>query len=108
MTSFTWAVADMIRALPDECVSIVNLTLTAVRVENEEEVASACRRNIKVSLEAGDPEAADFIPFDALTEEQVIEWSLEALDGSIEGYEAYCDHLLDEQISPSTSRGLPW
>ena len=107
MTSFAWAVADMIRVLPDECVSIVNLTLTAVRTENEEEVARACRRNIKVSLEAGDPEAADFIPFEALTEEQVIEWSLEAMGDSVEGYKAYCDRLLDEQVSPSTSSGLP-
>ena len=53
-----------------------------------------------------DPEAEDYIPYDSLTEADVIEWVQEELD--TEALEAGLDADLAEQASPSVIVGVPW
>ena len=53
-----------------------------------------------------EPTADGFIPFDDLTEADVIGWLQEALD--TEALEQHLDADLAEQASPSILTGVPW
>lgn len=53
------------------------------------------------------PNAPDFIPFDQLTEQDVIGW-LEAKEGWAEDLEARLDADIERQKNPPILSGTPW
>ena len=54
-----------------------------------------------------DPESPDFVPFEQLTEADVIGW-LEAKEDWAEELEERLDAELDRMINPPVLHGLPW
>ena len=54
-----------------------------------------------------DPDSPDFIPFEQLTEADVVGW-LTAKDGWAEALEARLDADIERQKNPPVLSGLPW
>ena len=54
-----------------------------------------------------DPDSPDFIPFDQLTEVDVVGWLMEK-DGWAEALEARLDADIERQKNPPVLHGLPW
>ena len=54
-----------------------------------------------------DPDAPNFVPFDQLTEADVVGW-LAAKDGWAEALEARLDADIERQKNPPVLHGLPW
>lgn len=54
-----------------------------------------------------DPDAPNFVPFDQLTEADVVGW-LTAKDGWAEALEARLDADIERQKNPPVLHGLPW
>lgn len=91
----------MQRRLSDGAVEIVHWS--AVLTENG---ASASAYG-SVTLSTADPE--DFIPYDELTQEEVINWVFEALgpDRVVSIQEGLYDQVQNE-LNPQDALGLPW
>ena len=53
-----------------------------------------------------DPTAPDFVPFDDLTEADVLEWVYESVDK--DSVEASLANQIEEQKAPQTMAGTPW
>ena len=53
-----------------------------------------------------DPTAPDFVPFDDLTEADVLEWVYAAVDK--DAVEAGLTAQIEDQKAPKTEVGLPW
>lgn len=53
-----------------------------------------------------DPEAADYIPYEDLTEEQVLAWVWESVDK--ENTEASLQSKIDADKNPTSATGTPW
>ena len=53
-----------------------------------------------------DPEAADYIPYEQLTEEQVLAWVWESVDK--DATEAALQAKIDADKNPTTGTGVPW
>ena len=54
-----------------------------------------------------DPESPDFIPFEDLTESDVIDW-LMAKEDWADNLEATLDANIEQQVNPPILQGLPW
>ena len=52
------------------------------------------------------PEAADYIPYEQLTEEQVLAWVWESVDK--DATEAALQARIDADKNPTTADGVPW
>jgi len=56
-----------------------------------------------------DPDNPDFVPYDALTEEQVVGWVKgEMGDEAVSAQEALVTKNLEEAMAPATAAGKPW
>ena len=53
-----------------------------------------------------DPESPDFVPFESLTEADVLEWVYAALDK--DSVEASLAANIEDQKAPQTMAGVPW
>jgi hypothetical protein len=53
-----------------------------------------------------DPESPDFVPFESLTEADVLEWVYAALDK--DATEASLASQIEDQKAPQTMAGTPW
>ena len=53
-----------------------------------------------------DPESPDFVPFESLTEADVLEWVYAALDK--DATEASLASQIEDQKAPQTITGTPW
>ena len=107
MATPIWSVVNLEHNLPDGDtppkgqVTIAHWTAT---LEDQGETASAYG-----SVGFGDPEADDYIPYDQLTEIQVLQWVFDTL-GS-EQVTAINDGLanqIEQKLNPPTASGLPW
>jgi len=63
----------------------------------------------KVTL-TGDPDSADFVPFNDLTEAQVVQWVKDSVD--VEAIETQVQSVMDAKVAKREARevltGLPW
>jgi len=53
-----------------------------------------------------DPDSEDFVPFDDLTEADVLEWVYESVDK--DSVEASLASQIEDQKAPQTMAGTPW
>jgi hypothetical protein len=60
----------------------------------------------QVELDAKDPTAPDFIPFEQITQQQMLDWVFEKIDKA--GVEAKLIAIIDEQKAPALVSELPW
>ena len=61
------------------------------------------------SFDAKDPSDPDFIPYDQLTEAQVVQWVKEAMGAdTVAAHEAAVQAQIDAQKNPTNAAGVPW
>lgn len=98
-----WTISQLDRSLPD------GVVLTAHwRVSKTDGDASGTVYGT-ISFPAKNPADPDFVPYDNLTEAQVVQWVKEEMGSNqVAAYEAAVQAQIDKQVNPSTASGLPW
>jgi len=104
--TYTWNIIQLERKLSDGAVYTAHWTVTAVR-----EVTSGMDLTASSygSINFGEPDPSNFIPYLNLTEGEVISWVLAALGN--EQLESICNGLtvqLDTKQNPVDASGVPW
>jgi hypothetical protein len=98
-----WSINTLDSTLPDGCVTTAHW-----RVSKTDGAATGSVYGT-ISLPHKDHNDPTFIPYDQLTEAQVIEWVKEEMGANqVSAYEAAVQGQIDAQINPSTASGLPW
>ena len=99
-TTFTWAIANLERETADGFVFTAHYTI------NAEDGTYSSGAYGSVGFERPD----NLIPFDDLTQDQVIGWVKEALGGNekVTEIQAALQQQLDEKHAPSKASGTPW
>lgn len=97
--TFNWQVQNLTRDLSNGFVTHVAWGCTA-----SAEGASAFHGGTTVY--ENNPEQEDFIPYDQLTEAQVLEWVWAGTDK--DAIESGLAAKIEKQLNPVTANGLPW
>ena len=104
MTTATpvWTINTLDRSLPDGTVTTIHWTVSLT----EDDGLSANAYGT-LGLPPADPD--DFIPYDGLFPELVLEW-LRVVMGQeqVAAYEASLAQRIEEQRNPTHATGLPW
>lgn len=95
----TWSIAQLERTLPEGGVVTAHWRVTSV---DGAHTASA----YGTAGFTPDPTAPDFVPFDQLTEADVLAWVWGSVDKT--ETEANLVSQINEQKRPKTGTGLPW
>lgn len=107
MANATWNIAQLERHLPDGDTCPDGAVYTAhwtVSLEEDGETASAYG-----SVGIGEPDPANFTPFDQLTKEQVVNWVLSTLGvDQVVTIEEALHNQIQQKINPTSASGLPW
>jgi hypothetical protein len=96
MTTINWKIDNLERQASDDLVIVAHWRVDAV---DGEHTAGAYG---SVGFTRGD----DFIPFEQLTEAQVLAWVKSQLE--VEQIEASLAGQINKQKNPVTAHGLPW
>ena len=103
--TYTWSIANLERHLSDGVVYTAHWTLGAERVTGGEVYTTGSYGSIGFS----DPDPENFIPYDQLTESQVISWVQDALgEEKVIEMEDALSAQLDGQVTPTDASGIPW
>ncbi len=97
-----WAIVNMQRVIDNGFVIIADWTCTAMQDGQSAYVYG--QQSFPY-----DPSEPDFIPYDQLTEVEVIGWVQTAMGAEqVAAYEANAQGALDKLLHPTTADGLPW
>lgn len=97
-----WAIVNMQRVIDDGFVIIADWTCTA----SQDNLSSYVYGQQAFPY---DPAQPGFIPYDQLTEADVIGWVQTAMGPEqVAGYEANAQGALDKLLHPTTASGTPW
>jgi len=99
-TTFTWGINTLERETSDGFVFTAHYTI------NAEDGTYSSGAYGSIGFERPD----NLIPFDDLTEDQVVGWVKEAIGGSekVTEIEAALQQQLDEKHTPTKASGTPW
>ncbi len=98
-----WTISSLDRALPDGVVMTAHW-----RVSKTDGAASGSVYGT-ISFPAKATSDPTFIPYDQLTEAQVVQWVKDEMGADqVSAYEAAVQGQIDAQINPTTASGLPW
>lgn len=107
MATPIWSVVNLEHKLPDGTVPPKGQVTTAhwtATLEDQGETASAYG-----SVGFGEPDPSDYVPYDQLTEAEVLQWVFDTL-GS-EQVNAINDGLanqIEQKLNPTSASGVPW
>jgi hypothetical protein len=97
-----WTVFNMIRTVPEGVVELVCCTVS----KTEGQYSALTRLNQKVPYKS--PSDSGFIPFDQLTQQEVIDWVKEQLGPfKIDQIDKGLQQTINNQ-KVQTAQGLPW
>jgi len=103
--TYTWNIATLERHLDDGAVYTAHWTLGAERINGQDTYSTGAYGSLGFSA----PDPTDFIPYDELTPEVVINWVQTALGADkVTEMEAALSTQLDLQENPDDASGLPW
>jgi hypothetical protein len=107
-TTFTWSINTLERELADGYVFVCHYSVNAVSSTLDPE-GNPYSQGAYGSVGLERPEG-DLIPFDELTQEEVIGWVIEKLGGTDKKaeIEAALQARLNEVMSPTKINGVPW
>ena len=107
-TTITWSINTLERELADGYVFTAHYSVNAVSSTLDPQ-GNPYSQGAYGSVGLERPEG-DLIPFDELTQDQVIGWVKEKLGGDekVAEIEAALEARLAEMISPSKINGVPW
>lgn len=98
-----WTISQLESTLPDGVVYTAHW-----RVSKEQDGVYATAYGT-VSFPAKDPSESGFVPYDNLTEAQVVIWVQEAMGPEqVASYSASLDAQINSQLNPTTGAGIPW
>lgn len=98
-----WTISQLDRSLPDGVVLTAHWRVSATDGDASGSVYGT------ISFPAKDPADPDFIPYDNLTEAQVIGWVKEAMGAdTVAAHEAAVQAQIDAQKNPTSAAGVPW
>ena len=107
MANATWDIAQLERHLPDGNTCPDGAVYTAhwtVSLEENGKTASSYG-----SVGIGEPDPANFTPFDQLTKEQVVNWVLSTLGvDQVVTIEEALHNQIQQKLNPTSASGLPW
>jgi len=95
----TWTIATLERNTADDGVTVAHWRCSKAEGDHTASSYGTCGFT-------PDVEKVDFVAFDALTEEAVIDWVQESMD--VEALEAGLDAQLAEMAAPALVVGTPW
>lgn len=95
----TWTISQLDRHLPDGGVYTAHWRATAIDGDYTASVYST-------ATFTPDPEAENFVPYEDLTEADVLAWVWAEVDK--DAAEATLAAQIDAQKNPTTASGLPW
>lgn len=103
----TWGIANLERHVADGVVYTSHWTVNAERTTAAGATYTAGAYG---SVGFSEPDPKDFIPYDELTQELVIDWTQDALGGNekVAEIEDALTANLDAQENPVNESGLPW
>jgi hypothetical protein len=98
-----WTISSLDSTLPDGCVTIAHW-----RVSKTDGAASGSVYGT-ISLPHKDHTDPTFIPYQDLTEAQVIQWVQDAMGAeTVAAHEAAVQAQIDAQLNPVSASGVPW
>lgn len=98
-----WTISQLDRSLPDGVVMTAHW-----RVSKTDGNASGSVYGT-ISFPAKDPNDPTFVPYDQLTEAQVVQWVKDAMGANqVAAYEAAVQGQIDAQKNPTSAAGVPW
>ena len=98
-----WTISQLDRSLPDGVVLTAHWRVSATDGDASGTVYGT------ISFPAKDPSDPTFVPYDNLTEAQVIQWVKDEMGGNqVAAYEAAVQGQIDAQKNPTTAAGVPW
>ena len=100
---YTWSLPTLERHTADGFVYTAHWRCTASETVGEDTFSASSYGTAGFTA---DPEAEGFIPYDALTEADVLAWVWESVDK--DATEAALQANIDAQKNPTTSDGVPW
>jgi hypothetical protein len=100
--TLTWAVNNMTRVLDDGFVIVVDWSCTASATDVQGAFYGG------QSTYPNNPSEPGFIPYDQLTEAQVLGWVYTGLGDQKAEIEATLTAKVQKQLSPTTANGVPW
>lgn len=100
--ALTWAVNNMTRVINDGFVIVVDWSCTASATG----VSGAFYGG--QSTYKNDPSEPGFIPYDQLTEVEVLGWVYTGLGDQKAEIEATLTAKVEKQLNPTTANGVPW
>jgi hypothetical protein len=99
MTTITWSIAQLDRNAVDGGVTVAHWRATAV----DEDYSASAYGTVSFTP---DPSAEGFVPYDSLTEADVLAWVWGSVDK--DETEAALGAQIAAKKSPATLNGLPW
>ena len=99
----TWTIANLERNTADGGVIVAHWRVTAEETVGEETYTASAYGTCGFTPDASAP---DFVPFDQLTEADVLAWVWSSMDK--DATEAALTAKIEEQKAPATVSGLPW
>ena len=100
MTTFTWTIANLERNTANGGITVAHWRCTGD--DSNGNIASS----YGTTSHSPDPDAADFVAFDDLTEADVLGWVHGVIDQA--ATESAIEAKINEMANPTTSDGLPW
>ena len=102
--TFNWTVPMTERELSDGGVIVVHWRVSATETSGEDTFSASSYGTAGFTY---DPSAPDFVPYDSLTEEQVLGW-VWSNGVDKDATEAALQSNIDAQMNPTTADGVPW
>ena len=99
----TWSIAQLERTTADGGVTIAHWRATATETVGEDTFSASSYGTCSFTP---DPDAEDFVPFESLTEADVLEWVYAALDK--DATEESLASQIETQKAPVSVAGVPW
>jgi hypothetical protein len=100
--TLTWAVNNMTRVLNDGFVIVVDWSCTASATGVQGAFYGG------QSTYTNNPDEPGFIPYDQLTEAEVLGWVYAGLGDQKAEIEATLTAKVQKQLNPTTAQGVPW
>jgi hypothetical protein len=100
---FDWMIAQMEREVSNGGVIVSHWRVTATEVDGENTYTASAYGSCGFTP---DPSAPDFVPYDQLTQEMVLNWVWGVEDKA--EIEAKLTAKIEDEKSPKVEAGVPW
>lgn len=98
-----WTISQLDRSVTDGMVTVAHWRVSDVQGDASGTVYGT------IAFEAKDASDPTFIPYDSLTEAEVIGWVKSAMGAEqVAAHEASVQAQIQAQLNPTTAAGVPW